>query len=169
MSKKKTEIKAERAERLKMLIDREEMSQTAFSEKIGYSQQHVSGIVRQKTALTEETAADIISVFPEYRIEWLMGLDDFMTHEDFKRAYIKNNDIRNNALLTVLDAALHEACLREDLPVPTLENIPELILLESQLRDYAVSLMAGYLHRKDSHFWSNLDSLLNTAEEKLKK
>ena len=56
MSRKKTEINPVRAERVK--------------------------IVKQKTALTEETAHDILSAFPINRIEWLLGYDDYMTFSD---------------------------------------------------------------------------------------
>ena len=76
MSRKPTEIQPIRAERLKELIKDLNMSQTDFSKSVNYSQQHISGIINQKTALTEETAQDIISVYPDYRIEWLLGYDD---------------------------------------------------------------------------------------------
>lgn len=165
---KSSKIENIRALRIKELLKRENLKQKHLADSLDIEPQNLSRcLVSGK--VSEKMCKNIAALFPEYRKEWLMGIDDFMTQDDFKRAYIKNSDIRNNALLTVMDAALHEACLRENIPVPTLENIPELILLESQLRDYAVSLMAGYLHREDSHFWSNLDSLLSTAEEKLKK
>ncbi|MBR4489574.1 helix-turn-helix transcriptional regulator [bacterium] len=79
MSRKKTEINPIRAERVKKIIDREGISQIDFSKRIFQTQQNVSRIINLKTALTEETAHDIISAFPEYRIEWLLGYDDAMT------------------------------------------------------------------------------------------
>ena len=79
MSRKKTEINPIRAERVKTLIDREGISQKDLADRIFQTQQNVSRILNLKTALTEETAHDIISAFPEYRIEWLLGFDDAMT------------------------------------------------------------------------------------------
>lgn len=79
MSRKKTEIDPVRAERVKILIDREGITQTEFAERIFQTQQNVSRIINLKTALTEETARDIVSAFPGYRIEWLLGYDDSMT------------------------------------------------------------------------------------------
>lgn len=83
MSRKKTEINPIRAERVKTLIEREGIKQTAFAEKIHMTQQNVSRIINRKNALTEETARQIVEKFPDYRIEWLMGYDDQMTHDDF--------------------------------------------------------------------------------------
>ena len=83
MSRKKTEINPIRAERVKALIEREGISQSAFAGKIPMTQQNVSRIINLKNALTEETARLIIERFPEYRIEWLMGYDDQMTVYDF--------------------------------------------------------------------------------------
>lgn len=79
MSRRKTEINPVRAERLKTLIKREGITQTAFAKRIDYSQQNVSRIIQLKQALTEHTAHTIISKFPGYRIEWLLGYDDSMT------------------------------------------------------------------------------------------
>lgn len=89
MSRKKTEINPVRAERLKILIDREGITQTDFAVRIHQSQQNVSRIVKMKQALTEYTAREIISEFPEYRIEWLLGYDDYMTTEDQFRDVIQ--------------------------------------------------------------------------------
>jgi len=82
MSRKKTEINPVRAERVKKIIELEKISQKDFADRIFQTQQNVSRIVKQKTALTEETAHDIVSAFPKYRIEWLLGYDDYMTFSD---------------------------------------------------------------------------------------
>lgn len=84
MSRKKTEINPIRAERVKTLIEREGIKQTAFAEKIHMTQQNVSRIITGKNALTEETARDIVEAFPDYRISWLLGYDDTMTWDQWK-------------------------------------------------------------------------------------
>ena len=91
MSRKRTEINPERAIRLKTLIDRENKTQAKFAKMLHMSQQNISRIVQKKQALTLETAEDIIKLFsdrpPEkqYRLQWLLGLDDYMTLEDMYR------------------------------------------------------------------------------------
>ena len=90
MSRKKTDINPKRAENIKWLIEEEKsinpkFSQTELAGRIHMTQQNISRIINQKTALTEETARDIVREFPKYRIEWLLGYDDYPTVEDLIR------------------------------------------------------------------------------------
>lgn len=107
MSRPKTEINPQRALNLKTLIEREiksrkerkeKYSQTAFAKDIGHSQQNISEIINLKHGLTEETAHDIIRVFPDYRIEWLLGYDDYMTESDKLASLIKNMKEETNLM-----------------------------------------------------------------------
>lgn len=170
MSRKKTEINPIRAERVKKLIEREKISQVDFASRIFQTQQNVSRILNLKTALTEETARDIVTAFPEYNVSWLLGDSDFMLKEDLRTDYIQRSHATDNACLQILDSALREVCAREGIEIPTIDNIPEILLLQGQLRDFADSLMWNYVrHRKHSHFWGTLDQELDTIEKKLKK
>ncbi len=96
MGRKKAEINPIRAERLKILIDREkkirhgDFSQIKFAESINMAQQNVSRIIQMHQALYEQTARHIIEQYPNYRIEWLLGYDDYMTLADWKSAYYEN-------------------------------------------------------------------------------
>ena len=93
MSRKKTEINPIRAERVKKIIETEGISQVDFAKRIFQTQQNVSRILNLKTALTEETAQTIVSAFPKYRIEWLLGYDDAMTTgEQFSNAIQTMNE-----------------------------------------------------------------------------
>ena len=91
MSRKKTEINPKRAENVKKLIEAEKITQTELADRIHMTQQNISRIVQMKQPLTEETAQDIISAFPEkgYRIEWLLGYDDFPTESERIIAHIR--------------------------------------------------------------------------------
>jgi len=82
MSRPKTDINPIRANRVKTIIDREDMSQSDFAARVPLTQQAISRIVNMKTALTEETAAAIIRAYPRYRLEWLLGYDDYMSESD---------------------------------------------------------------------------------------
>lgn len=92
MGRKKAEINPIRAERLKILIDREkkirhgDFSQIKFAESINMAQRNVSRIIQMHHGLTEETARHIIEQYPDYRIEWLLGYDDYMTTADYSHA-----------------------------------------------------------------------------------
>lgn len=100
MSRKKTEINPERAERVKKIIEWEKISQTDFADRIHQSQQNVSRIVNLKNALTEETAQEIIKVFPRYRIEWLLGYDDYPTFADQLNGFVNKTNHEGNLLFT---------------------------------------------------------------------
>ena len=162
MSRKKTEIHPVRAENVKKLLKREGITQKELAEKIGYSQQNISKIVQKKQPLTEEAAKLMIEAFPEkkYRIQWLLGYDEHMTLNDLEKDLISRSDATNNATIQLLDTALREVCARENIELPVLDNIPELLLLQAQLQDYADSLMWNYVkHRDHSHVWGYLDSI----------
>lgn len=159
MSRPKTDINPLRAERVKTMISREGISQSDFAARVPLTQQAISRIVNLKTALTEETAAAIIRAYPIYRIEWLLGFDNYMTINDLKSDYIKNLCDTNNAAMMLLNAAAREVCTREDMPVKVIDSMSDFLILEAQLKDYANSLMLEYLkHRQYSHLWNILDN-----------
>ena len=119
MSRPKTEINPIRAERVKTLIERLNLTQQDFADRIYQSQQNVSRIINLKCALTEETARAIIAaadrivderqaaqagITPEeygshctFRLQWLLGFDDMMTVEDeIERKINSFFEVRNN-------------------------------------------------------------------------
>ena len=73
MSRSKTEPQIIRADRLKEIIKNERLTQSSLANKIGVTQQSISRIMQGKQALTEGMAKRIVSVFPAYDVEWLLG------------------------------------------------------------------------------------------------
>ena len=168
------EIDIVRAENIKTIIRLEKentenkvKSQASFAKIIKMSPENLNRIIRLRTPLTEATAETICLYFPKYRKEWLLGYDRYMTEDEKTRA--NDSGIRNSAPITVLDTALLNVCHAEGIDTPTLDNIPELSLLVSQLNDYAEMLMSNYIHRNKSHFWGTLDQALDTIEKKYQK
>ena len=161
-------IDFKRAENIKTIIRLENIkSQAEFARIIGMSPENLNRIIKLKFRLTDTTANAICKCFPKYRKEWLLGYDDYMTEKEKSRA--SDAGIRLNAPITVLDTALANVCRAEGIEIPTLDNIPELCLLVSQLNDYAEMLMKNYIHRERSHFWETLDQELSTIEKKTQK
>lgn len=160
------EIDFTRVENIKTVIKLETKSQAKFARSIGMTPENLNRIIKLRHPLTEATAETICIHYPKYRKEWLLGYDPFMTEEEKTRS--KDKGIRLGAPITVLDTALQNVCRAEGIKTPTLDNIPELMLLEAQLNDYAEMLMKNYIHRNDSHFWRTLDQALDTIERKLK-
>ena len=163
------EIDLIRVENVKTILERENMTQKKFAEKIGMSPENLNRIVRLRHPLTEATAETIHVYFPIYRIEWILGYDDFMTEEDLSRA--TDSGIRLEAPITVLDTALHTVCQREGIDVSQHFDLPEVesAFLVSQLQDFAEMLMRNYIHRNESHLWNTIDSTVETIERNLKK
>ncbi len=108
MSRKKTEINPIRAERVKKLIEREKISQVDFASRIFQTQQNVSRILNLKTALTEETARDIVTAFPEYRIEWLLGYDDSMTDYEWADNVQNMKDLVADSMWGIIEKSLNK-------------------------------------------------------------
>lgn len=157
MSRPKTEINPERAERVKILMKRENIKQNILAERIYQTQQNVSRILQKRQPLTEETAKLIVKAFPQYRLSWLLCYDNYMTVDDVKAAYQEQFHAINRATATILDNAVKEVCHREGIEPIVIDNIPEFLLLEAQLKDFASSLIWNYIHRKDSQVWTLLD------------
>ena len=167
MSRQKTEINPVRAERVKILIDRENIKQTEFAKRIFQTQQNVSRIVQKKQPLTEETARQIVKAFPEYRIEWLLGDDDHMTATDQLRDVIHNKVDTAEALNQVIRLVADDICSREGIKRPTIPTLPDFMELQSQLHEYAELIVRDYLvNRENSRTWKRIDN--NPIYKKLK-
>ena len=177
MGKKKRILNNESAQRLSDWLSEIDMNQTELADLIGYTQQYISNIINGKRPMTldfaqlvsEKTAQGKSMKYDidlKIRPQYLLCMDDIKTTEDFETTYIQKSQNVMDASITLLEEALEEVCLREGMEIPHLDNIPELILLQAQLRDYADSLMWNYVkHRKHSHVWSYLDQIPSTKSE----
>ena len=152
-----------RAERITELMERENLRQSDLAAAIGSTQQNISRVLSSQR-ISESFIQRIIEAFPDYREEWLFGYDKVPTHSEKQIA--KSRAYSLNAPIKVLDDALLEVCAREKMEVPHLDNIPELLLLEAQLKDFAVSLMWQYIkYRENSSVWSYLDHVEHLKSE----
>lgn len=161
----KTSTAERRVFAIRELLKRKNLRQTQLAEKLDILPTNLSRCLTQNK-VSDKMCRKIGELFPEFRLEWLFGNDDFPTEEEKRRA--TDSGIRHSAPITVLDTALLNVCNREGIDPPEI-SIPDFVLLESQLEDFAEMLITNYLHRENSHFWNSLDSALETIEEKLKK
>ena len=67
-----------RVERIKILLKREGIFQKDLAYDLEMEPQNFSRCMRSGK-ISEKTCRKIVKLFPEYRIEWLLGDDDFMT------------------------------------------------------------------------------------------
>lgn len=82
MAKRKLEINAECGARLKLLLSEHKMTQKDLAKQLGYTEQHMSLLIKGERRLTEEAARNIVKQFPDVCYEWLMGYDDFRSREE---------------------------------------------------------------------------------------
>ena len=113
MSRQKTEINLKRAENVKKLIENEKkrdpkFSQTELAKRIHMTQQNISRIINMKQPLIEETARLIIEAFPDYRIEWLLGYDDSMTHYEWADNIQNMKDIVADSMWGIIEKSLNK-------------------------------------------------------------
>lgn len=80
MSRHKETVDPVRGQRLKQILMNEGITQNQLSKMISLSQQQISLIVRGHTSLTPRVAKKVITVFPNYRIEWLLNFEEEKTY-----------------------------------------------------------------------------------------
>ena len=177
MGKKQRILNTEGSKRLADWLKEIDMSQSELAQAVGYTQQYISNImtgkrpmtldfaelVSQKTSQGQSQKYDIeLRIRPQY----LLCMDDIKTTEDFEYQYIHRSQAVSDATLTLLDQSLREVCLREGMDSPSLNDLPELLFLQAQLRDFSDSLMWNYVrHRDHSHVWSYLDQISSIKSE----
>ena len=86
MARPKVEINPIRGLRLKQICEEQGIKQNHLSKIIHITQQSISNMMTGKATVTIDTVNQVTKVFPEYRKEWLLGLDDYKTEADLKRA-----------------------------------------------------------------------------------
>lgn len=109
----KKQVNKEAIKRLSIILDELKESngitQTDFGNAIYVQQQTVSKLKTGETDMSIEYAKLIAEAFPQYRAEWILGLDDFKTPESFRlhqEALIRHE----NDLLALGVGALSELC-----------------------------------------------------------
>lgn len=174
MSKKRIKLNPASAQRLTDWLHEIDMTQGELAERIHYSQQYISNIVNCKKPMslqfaqavadaTSQGKSEKYNIEKRIRPEYLLCLDDIKTTEDLQAHFISFTDQSNNASLTMLDHSLRAICESEGIEPPVIDNIPEMLFLQAQLKDYSDQLMRSYLDRmrghNTSHVWNFLDQL----------
>ena len=109
MARKKSEVNTEerdalrklRGDNLRKVLSSHGMSQSTLADKIGYTPEHVSYIVNGIRNLTLEAAEKVVDLFPDVRLDWLMGYGGYMNWEEEVAAQsekIVNSFARNERL-----------------------------------------------------------------------
>lgn len=107
MSRKREEINPQSGLRLKSLLITKGITQKEFAERFGYTEQHISQIIKGKRRLTSEMAHRIAEDF-FCRYEWLMGYDDFRTINDRIHAISEADYESRQLIMKILELHKYE-------------------------------------------------------------
>ena len=107
MARKRIEKNPVRRARLIQLMEENDISQNELSRRTGIAQQNISRICSESDNLnlSETNAGAIVAAFPEYRIQWLLGYDNFKTSAELVMSLIsdgKERRTRKQALFAVM-------------------------------------------------------------------
>lgn len=152
MARKEVVINPKSGERLKEWLLDIKLSQAELAERINYSQQLISDIVRGKRSMTKEFAQAVrqntykpgYNIYGEeitqdsVRVQWLLGLDDYKTDEDSADGW---HDRLNQTYINAW-GVLEESAMRRGMHI--LINHPE-----GEHPDYVAQL-----HEKDRVFYT---------------
>ena len=92
-----------RANNVKKIMELEHINQKKLADLLGVTPQYLSRILTQKV-ITESTWEGLHVAFPQYRMEWLLGLDDYPTEQEYNERALadlsKKADTKRSKALT---------------------------------------------------------------------
>lgn len=149
--------------RLSYVLQKKGLQQADLTKDGLRTESQVSKWINGKTLIRIDTMKDIQEkFFPDIRIDFLMGLDDYETEKDYEQSFLNKCSADSSTLL--LEWALNIVCTSEKIEIPQ-TDIGEVLLMQAQLKDYAISLMRNYVHRKESFSWQWLDYMDSVKKE----
>lgn len=141
MARKKGEINPVCGRHLRELIKEKGESNISIANKFGYTPEHISQIIRGHKRLTESFAEALSREYPDYSIEYLLGIREYKSESHLISELIRTEAKESKYLFTGLSAF---ATLTGYLIYP-----PQ---LETDCSDIAKAIMVekrGYEIRKD--------------------
>lgn len=102
----KKPVNPERTKRFNIFLDDQKekgLTQEKLAKMIYVSQQIISRIKKGQADLTEPMAIKIHEVFPEYRLQWLLGIDNYKTDKERLSATFT----RENESLSIVEELIH--------------------------------------------------------------
>lgn len=104
---KSSNAENKRVTRIKIILEREHITQQDLADSLDppMEPQNLSRIMRTGK-VTEKTCRKIVAVYPKYRIEWLLGYDDYMTIEDLIDGTQRLKDLAADGMWAIIEKSL---------------------------------------------------------------
>lgn len=113
MSRKREEINPECGLRLKSILASNGIAQKELAAKLGYTEQHISQIIKGKRRLTPEMVQKISELdIPNFRPEWLLAKDNIPTEDERLRTIAKIKDETPRLIFRIME--MHNYILTEE-------------------------------------------------------
>ena len=166
---KSSKAEEKRVSRIKELMKREGIKQVDLADSLEMEPQNFSRILRSGK-VTEKTCKKIVSLYPEYRLQWLLGYDDCMTLEDLKRDISSKIMDNERACQILIDSSIRNVCILEGIDPETVSIDLEYLVLKAQLMDFCDGMIWNYLkHRDSTHLFSLMDQVEEAIQRKYQK
>lgn len=94
-----------RVARIRIIMDREHLKQKDLADALNMEPQNFSRIMISGK-VSEKTCRKIIELYPEYRLEWLMGYDDSPTFTDWIEAKHHMSDVIADGIWGMIEKSL---------------------------------------------------------------
>ncbi len=110
---KSSNPESKRVTRIKIILEREHITQKDLADRLvdphdpkkSMEPQNLSRMMKTGK-ITEKTCQRIIAAFPEYRLDWLMGFDDYMTFEDWIDSTHHQQDVVAQGIWGMIEKSL---------------------------------------------------------------
>lgn len=100
-------LENKRASNIKRLLKQKGLKQKDLADILDIEPQNLSRcLVSGK--VSEKMCRKIVEHFPEYRIEWLLGDDDFPTHEDWAENIQRMKDLVADSMWGIIEKSLNK-------------------------------------------------------------
>ena len=98
---------SKRASRIRELLQREGLKQKDLADRIDTEPQNLSRCLRSGN-VSEKMCRKIAACFPAYRIEWLLGYDDYMTHYEWADGVQLMKDLAADSMWGIIETSLQK-------------------------------------------------------------
>ena len=102
---KSSNAENKRVTRIKKILENEQIKQKDLADALDMEPQNFSRFMISGK-VSEKTCRKIVALYPKYRIEWLLGYDDFMTLEDLIDGTQRLKDLAADGMWAIIEKSL---------------------------------------------------------------
>lgn len=158
MSRPANPIVPEAKYRMQTIRKHHKLTQEEFADTVGISKSLVTSVETGKKPLTKERAKQIASVFPEYSIDWIMGLSDYENEFDERNAEGAEKIRRHNAKIN----AIHEMLVKLGYRFENPKNSSEYITIFDREGFEMVTCSRHQLHTLQYSIFQSVEHQIET-------